>query len=434
MVSDNTFEKRIYTLVLLTLLYKVILEVSFWKVLTVDYPFYVFDFDLIKYLNGLFWVSLILTQIRYDNAVPSTFFLYFLIVLQIIPITIIYAQTAGMSPVYYNFLCTGFLICELLLGKAKIKVSYLRIKRLTHYILPTFFIISVIIIIKIIYSNGMPSMMALNIYDVYELRRSGTFKIGKYTGYLLNSVATVCLPILMIKAINSKKKLLFLFMAFSMIVIYLYTGQKTYLFSIGLCILGSFFATKDNAFTCFFKYFLLAVCGISVLAMIWPGENNIAIHIYSLFVRRVLFVPAKLKFLHYDYFSNHPHLWLYGALPVAINPYIPTYYITHKYPFEIGEIYFDAPLMSADTGFLAEGYARFGYIGILLGFLFLAIILTQIDNFRERTSYATAISFFIYPIYALSEQQILGTIVLGSWMFIFIILNHYEEVNVYENS
>lgn len=89
---------------------------------------------------------------------------------------------------------------------------------------------------------------------------------------------------------------------------------------------------------------------------------------------------------------------------------------------------FNAPAMSADTGFFIEGFARFGFTGLFLSFLLLWIILKKIDDFQEHNGYITAISFFIYPIYFLSEQQILGTIFFGTWMFLVIILIFYDDV------
>lgn len=427
MANKIPLSRKSGMILLFSIIYKIILELSFWKVLTIDYPFFEFEFNILKYLNGCIWLIIILLQIRYDRKMASTFFLYFILVLQIIPITIIYAFTGGTSPVYYNLLCIGFWTCEMIIGGVRISRFHIGGKRISPWILPAFFVLSLAIVMILVYKNGMPTLEALNVYDVYELRRSGRFQIGKYAGYLLNSVVTVCLPILMIKAINAEQKFLFIFAFISIFVIYLYTGHKTYLFSIALCIVGSIFAKKRDTFTCFFKCFLAGMCFLAVLTMVWPGENNMVVRIYSLLVRRTLFVPAELKFIHYDYFSSHPHLGLYGSIPVMLNPYVPEYYTTHSYPFEIGAIYYNSPQMSADTGFFAEGYARFGFVGLILSLVFLALILKQIDSFQSRTSYATAISFFIYPIYALAEQQILSTIVLGTWMFLFIILNHYKE-------
>lgn len=419
--------KNIGTILLLTVLYKTFLEVSFWKVLTVDYPFYEFSFNVFKYVNGLLWMVIMLLPIRYERRSASTFFVFLLVVMQMIPITIIYAQTNGMSPVYYNLLCGSFLMCEMIVGRTKNQPPFLFIKHFSQLLIPFFLVVSFLVVAIIIKKNGMPTSTALNVFNVYELRRNGSFQIGKYTGYLLDCVMTVFLPVIMIKSINSNSNFFLLVSMVCLLLIYLYTGHKTYLFSIGLCIFGAVVAKQENAFGIFYKLFFLAIILISILAMVLPGENNIAVLAYSLLVRRALFVPSELKFLHYDYFTYHPHLWLYGSIPVAINPYIPQYYTTHNYPFDIGFIYFNEPLMSADTGFFIEGYARFGYVGLVLSFVFLAIILKKIDAFQERTSYSTAVSFFIYPMYALAETQILGNIVLGSWMFLFVLLNHYEE-------
>ena len=61
------------------------------------------------------------------------------------------------------------------------------------------------------------------------------------------------------------------------------------------------------------------------------------------------------------------------------------------------------------------------------GGLFLAIIIISIEAFAQRTSFSSAISFFIYPIYALSEQKVIGTLFLGVWFFIFVTIFFYTE-------
>ncbi len=427
MRNENVSTKKIILLIVLSLLYKLVLEYSFWKVLTVDYPFYVFHFDLMKYINGTAWVLVVLGLVNYRKKLASTFFLFFLILLQIIPISSIYALTANNSPVYFNLLCVSFALCEILVSKTEIPVFFLNNKTISRYLIPVFFALSVLVLVLIYLKNGLPGLSALNLFSVYDLRRNSTLVLGKIERYLLNCTVTVFLPVIMIRSVNYKKIWIIFGTAVCILAVYLYTGHKTYLFSIALCILGAYFANKDDAFQKFFLIYLLGFIGISALSVVWHGFNNIAFKTYSLLVRRAIFTPAELKFVHFDYFSHHPFLLLAGVIPIVVNPLLPSYYLQNRYTLEIGKIYYNAPEMSADTGFFIEGYSRFGYVGLVLAFVLLWIILKKIDAFQERNGYVTAISFFIYPIYALSEQQIIGTLFFGTWMFWFIILNHYDD-------
>ena len=160
--------------------------------------------------------------------------------------------------------------------------------------------------------------------------------------------------------------------------------------------------------------------------MIWPGKNNLFVLCYDLFVRRVLFVPAILKFYHYDYFLTHPYLGLYGAIPTAINLNIPEYHTLVQYQHEIGKIYYDNVNNNANTGYFIEGFARFGYMGLTLSGALLALILKQIDGFQRRNGYSLTICFFLYPIYTLADGQIIGRLFFGVWFFLLLIINLYS--------
>ena len=412
------------------LLYKLLLEVSFWKVLVHDYGYYELSFDPWKFLNGVICCVIAAILIDCSSKKASAFFLLLIFSLQIIPISVIYGMMDLTSPLYYNVLMFSFMGCELIVRFG----APLKLKNygtgISSFIMPAFAILSVFFIILIVFKNGLPSTTALNIYSVYRLRANNSFVLGKYESYLMACTVTVFLPFLMIKYYLDKKYLYSALAALGILIIYLFTGQKTFLFSIPLCYFGVFFAKKKDCTYRFFRLLLLAFSAVCLLACVWPGVNSIMTHAYSMIVRRVLFVPARLKFIHHDYFSSHPKLFLNGTMPRAINLLRVSYYEQGvSYPFEIGDIYFNAPTMSAGTGVFAEAYARFGYIGIPFTLAVIAVILLQIDSLQNRTSFRTAIGFFLYPVYALSEQQIFGSLFFGSWMFLLIVLNHYSETD-----
>ena len=190
-----------------------------------------------------------------------------------------------------------------------------------------------------------------------------------------------------------------------------------------LVVLLSFWSKRSNVYMEFFSVFGIVIMVLTIGVIIF--DSRICDSIYNFIGRRALIVPADLKFVHYDYFSNHLKLGIFGVLPLMLMFSIPKYYIQVLYPFEIGEIYFNSPLMSADTGALAEGYARFGYVGIIIEFLLITLLLKLSDSFQERTDYSFAVGTLIYAFYSLSEGQIIGSLFLGQWMFYIIFMLFY---------
>lgn len=429
MCSMRKFSRETAILIFLTWVYKIVLEAGFYWILTIYTTFYQFEFSFIKYINGILWCSILLLFIRYDEKKASSFFVFFIYIFQIIPITVVYAMGKGWNnPVYYNCLCAGYWIFECLVFYAKGKRMIQRNRYVSKLIVPFSIPLILAVLFEIYRKNGAPTLMALNVYNVYKLRSSGLFQIGKYFGYLVRIAATAVIPILLSLSILEKKWNRLLFCIGSQLLIYLYTGHKTYLFAILLTSVVSFWVKREKFFWEFHCMACLSFSFLTGLMLLKKIPEGLIWDFYSLFIRRTLIVPAGLKFIHYDYFLNHPFLGMYGALPRILVFIKPQYYLNLSYAHDIGALYFQDPNMSADTGVFAEGFSRFGYGGIFILFVLLAVMIRQIENLQNRTNYCVAVGFFIYPIYALSEQQLIGSFVAGTWMFLLAVLWFYREI------
>ena len=412
-------------------LYKLLLQLSFWKVLTVNFSFYTLDFNVVRYINGVLWCAILLFGIDYNDRKVSSFFLLLIYAMQVVPLTVVYAMTALGDPICYNAICFVLFFCVLAVGRTGRGLSVGRSKRFSFLLIAVFAIVCICLMLEAVRRNGRPSFAALDVFSVYDFRRNNSFSVGKLFGFILSAVVTVFLPILAAYFALKKQYFPSAIALGCIFVIYLYTGHKTYLFSVLLVIAGVFFSCRKKPLYSFFVFLLGGFSALCLLACFSRSDTGVFFRLYSLFVRRTLFVPAEVKFYHFDYFSSHPKLLLYGVLPRIINPLFPSYYGSGLvYTYDIGRIYANAPNMSADTGFLIEGYDRFGYVGFVLTALILVLILKQLDAFQEKAGYSTAISFFLYPIYALSEQQVIGNLFFGPWLFLLLLILFYREPDV----
>lgn len=410
-------------------IYKIAIDLGYKIILVERYSIYTEEFNFWKYMVGCLFCVMIFLTIKHERKKASTFFLYLIFLLQIIPITTIFAfknEAWG----YYCILLMCFWLCIFLVNYTapirKISSSFYFSKIMVGISIALVIFVLGAIILK----NGAPSLIALDLFDVYELRGSGSFKLGGYLqSFLLPIVIGVILPVAVAKTINDKKYMLSVAACVLIFLIYLYTGHKTYLFYILLSVGVSIWARRENCYKEMFIVFCLAV-SILTLFVVVDGDNPLWYNIYTFLIRRALIVPAELKFVHFDYFSSHPFLGLYGALPRLLVFSIPKYYTEVTYPFDIGKIYYNAPYMSADTGVFAEGYARFGYIGICIVLLLCLLLLKLADNLQSRTSYTVAISFLVCPFYSLAETQVIGRLFFGTWMFFIIIMMFYKEETI----
>ena len=145
------------------LIFKFACDLGYWILLTPDTITYKAEFNPIKYVNGLLWCFILFWGIRHEKHKVSTFMLYLVFVMQIIPITTIYSMGNDNS-IYYNSLCLSFLLCELFVGWIEIRQRFDRNQILSKLLIISFYIGIIFLSIIIVVRNGLTSLTALNIY------------------------------------------------------------------------------------------------------------------------------------------------------------------------------------------------------------------------------------------------------------------------------
>ena len=414
-----------YILFYATIFFKVTLDIGYWIILTKDQSTYIADFNIFKYMLGFAWCVLLFIGINHHERKASTFFLFFVYLIQIIPITTIYAL-ANQNSAYYNILCIAFFICEMITwnNRHDVKIKQ-RNKTLSSLMILGFFCAVILVLISSFVENGLPTLTALDIYDVYEIRDD--FKLNKYLNYLLAMVTQAIIPILITKYILEKKYVFSAVLCAIQFVFYLYTGNKTWLFMIPMVLIVVLWSKRDNFYKELFICFCLGMGVVTLLACFSPFMEEFWNNKFSLFGRRTMLLSANNKFVYYDYFSNNPHMGLGGIFPRWLID-IPNYYENIPYTYDISEIYFGKPEMQSNTGFLAEGFMRFGHIGTILILILFAMILRGIDNFQQREGFSASIGFFIYPIFILTDRYLLDSFVFGPWMVLLLVMIFYTNI------
>ena len=407
------------------LLFKFASELGYCQILIRDTSTYRYDFNAWKYINGLIWCIVLFCFIRHERKKVSTFMLYLTYLVQIIPITVIYAF-ANESVAYYNLLCLSFLMCELICGWIKRDSRWKPNCRLSAFMISAFAVVLILVLVYIYKKNGLPSLVALNIYKVYEIRRSGAFQVGKYANYLLEWVTKVIIPFLLAKSLCSKRWFCAGLLSGSLFVIYLYSGHKSYLFALPLVIVCTLWAKRKEFYKEIFGVSCSGFFVLVLLACFSPIAQSKFASIYSLLGRRVMMVSANNKFVYYDFFSRNPKLGLAGVFPTWLI-YVPNYYANVSYPNLISEIYYGKPDMYSNTGFFAEGYMRFGHIGTVLIFILFAWVLLLMDKMQKRAGYVLTVGAFVYRVFMLTDNHLFDALVFGDWMLVIILMIFYVD-------
>lgn len=407
-------------LLIIMLIYKLALELGFWFLLSKAYGglgVYRYDFNLGKYLLGFIWCFLLFAMIRHDIRKPSVFFLELEYFMAIIPITVIFAFS-NENVLYYTGICSGFAVAEIIVWLGR-DIVIPKINLASKAIIIAFYFITIIVYITIVLQNGMFSLKALDIYEVYSVRSE--FHLNKYVGYLFNWQYTIITPFFIVRAIDRKKYLTAIAFCGMQFLAYLYAAQKNILFVIPL-VVGIAIVSNLRSFN------TLAFCGLSLgtaLVTALGFKLNFFYQLYDLFVRRVLILSANLKFIYYDYFSTHTLIGLAGTLWGK--------FLGIEFPYEerIGIIisteYFNKPEMNSNTGFWAEGYYRFGLFGILLVGILFALLILVIDEFAKWNGYSFALGISFFAIFTLNDGGIIDPIIFGPLTVLIFLCLFYNK-------
>ncbi len=404
------------------LIFKISVDLGFFYILSKDATTYIRDFNYLKYINGLIWCVIIYHLIRFDRRLVSSFFLLFKILLEIIPITTIYAFS-NQNFYYYNILLLSYGLCEILVGWLPEINNYKVIPKLSLIMIFSLSLIAFIMTLHIVNLGGIPSLKAFNIYKVYEIRKMNAITLSKYLSYFFNWMMWVIFPFWIAKTIELRKYLITLVLSSIIISYYLYFGHKTFLFSIPLIIICTVWSRRQK----FINEFLIVFSIVHAVLVLFSMKLNICYQIYSLIGRRVMIVSANNKFNYYDFFSHHAKMGIVGIFPQwLVN-------IKNQYPEGIGHIianeYYNNPIMNSNTGFFAEGYMRFGILGTIISIIFFSFLLRLMDSYQKKTSYSIAIGTCIYLIFDLSDGHLLDSLFFGPWMILILILIFYTRKN-----
>lgn len=298
----------------------------------------------------------------------------------------------------------------------KLKIEKIRKKLNTTKLIYALFLVNTIFIIfACIYFNGLPSLTALNLKEVYEVRDE--FFLPKFIKYLYDFEVKFIIPFFIVLSLERKKYIRFGLSILTLFLFFLWKGDKIVLFSIplviGVYLLYKLVKSKNKD-----RYITVFITIIAVFTILLTLINNF--QMYSLLIRRTLIVPANLKFIYMDFFETNPKIGIYGTIFNAIFN-IESPYGDLEYQRIIGKEYLGSQKIHANTGFLVEGFVRWGYIGIILIPVVLGIILCIIHYGTKNNNLSFIAGISVLPIFSLNDGYLLPSATFGAITLLMII-------------
>jgi hypothetical protein len=390
-LSSKIYSKNAIVLLVLTISFRFLLEISYSEFISKVFYFegYKFDFSLVKYIES--WILLFLIIFLAPKAFnkPSDLFLALIVYSSLIPLLVYYALASADRLVIY-FIFFTFLIILIFRHGRRLHLKNIKNGPVVAYIISIAGIS--ISTIWLFYIGGL-QFFNLDFDLVYEYREISTDIIDAGLMGYINSWAIKSFgPLLLALSLWRKNIFLFIMIYGLHILWFGMTSHKSIIFFPFLIIFVWLFFRKNNSLSIFPVLFTLIILfGYFIYIYfndIWVG---------SMLIRRVFFVPAKLTFDYYNFFSNNQFIYwsnsitsIFVAYPYNIAP-----------PQLIGE-YLGDSTQWANNSFFSTGYMHAGglgmfFYGVLVGLLFKIIDSLSFENLPAWFS----VSILIVPTYVL---------------------------------
>lgn len=234
------------------------------------------------------------------------------------------------------------------------------------------YFILIVLVMVIVYVSGRYTGFRLNfsLLNVYELREEESeWNLPGIFNYLL-PVADTILPVLLMYFWNKKNYVIVGVITLSILLNFSLGGHKSVIFKLFLCILGYYFYTYNKVGL--FSWFLNLVCLISLLEFkIWGSAL-----VCSFIVRRVLFIPAKINYMYYDFFSNHEKDYFRQSFLRHLG-FVSPY--DSPIPKIIGANYMNKPETNVNNGLFSDAYYNLGVLGVIIFPIIIMFFIKTLD-------------------------------------------------------
>lgn len=319
---------------------------------------------------------------------PSTrnFLVIFVSYAYVVPALILFSM-GGLSRSYALVMAAGTAILFLAAGWPARRPTLGQLERRR---LMTLLLMAALGVFAALILSGGAERLSFDISRIYELRRAAAEATPGLLSYLTAITAKVLIPFGIALSLHFRaRSLALVFLVLALLFFGLSQHKSTLAAAILAWLLFEILSRRDPI-----RAGHLLFLGIGALAAaeaLWrriqslegPGFLNAAI------IRRIFFVPPKNDSHFVSFFSENPAIrWATSRITFGLieNPYSTTP------SFLIGAAYGGSDQMSANSGFVASGFANGGPWGVMLYAALIGLIIAQINAHGRHLGHALTIS------------------------------------------
>ena len=392
------------------LLYKIILDLSYYFVISPVWSYARFDLNLnaLKLVESYLLLFIVFALMPKSSKKLSNILLWLLVLLSYIPMLTIFAFR-DEARIYMYAVTTFWVAVFLLLYMPSVSLAPLKQSGIIRYSL--FVCLGLIVFLMVYKYLGLSFNFDLTkVYDIRSQYREAHIPLA---GYLFNWMAFVVNPVFFALFIRKRKWFLVALIVLLQVLLFSVTGLKSLLFALAFVLALMWVIRRRNPL----GYTAIGLSGIVILSMLSYYLID-DLWISSLFTRRVLLVPAQLSFLYYDFFSKNDLVFL-SASRLGSS-------MSYPYPLPpgnlIAEAYYGRPATNACTGVVGDAYMNFGLIGLALWSVLLTIILKLVDTCSKRVDLRIGIAAIAMPAITLTNSGLLTNLLTHGLLLALLLL------------
>lgn len=417
----NIPKKRIY-LVLSVILYKLILDFSYIKIISTRFEYADFQLNYSQSNYVVSWVLLLysFTFVKFKIKKVSDFFFITILINLLVPLFVLY----GLDNRYSIFpVIITTLGVSLTYQFAKLNIFYkLQTLRINKGKYITVVISSVCVVFLVFWYNYVNVRLNFNLFDVYEFRHENKeLAGGGLLTYIISWTYQVFNILLLILSIHYRKYTFILIILLIQIFFFAASAHKSILFYPLLVLFLKYYIDRFN-----YNYNLVLIYS---LVLIFPLASFFMyndIYTSSFILRRIFLIPAKLTYVYFDFFKENPHVyWSNSFLS-----FFSEYPYSEPYKTHIG-LFYGFENASANNGYISSGYAQAGVFGVFIYVFIFGFILNLIDILvKNGLPLWIGLSLTIIPFRSIQLSSDLLTVILTHGFIVVILMLFLLRKNI----
>lgn len=353
------------------IIFRVVLDFSYVNFVVPIYTYegYIYDFKKINYTAS--WLMYILSFFFVKDRLvqPSDYFFVTALLSVYAPLTSYYGLS-GLSVYPVAITLISFYLVYFFTKTNAIKPFKFRSFQKGTKFSFSLSVFSILVLIFWYFISGAVSYFNLDFTKVYEFRSlsSEVATIG-FMAYFNGWVYNVFIVYAIAYTLLYKKYYLTLILILTQVFFYGVSNHKTVFFT-PIIVLSIWWYFRKYSSVFFMVVSFSSIILVSTLLYFTYGD----IVSGSLFIRRVFFVPARLTYQYFDFFSQYENIYWSNSVLSWLLDYPYDDRMTKIVSYEYGSN------ASANNGYVSSGFAHFGVWGVIIYSFIIGLFLKNIDN------------------------------------------------------